>query len=71
LRGGLGGAGAGFVEQGVDGVGEGGQECGLVLFGPVEDLDVQDVEQVFGQGGGGVGELAGFSGSRSALFPLS
>jgi hypothetical protein len=30
-----------------------------VLFGPVQDLDVQGVEQGFDQGGGGVGELAG------------
>jgi len=30
-----------------------------VLFGPVEDLDVQGVEQAVEQAGGGVVELAG------------
>jgi hypothetical protein len=32
------------------------------LLGPVEDLDVQRVDQGFDQGGGGVAELAGHVG---------
>ena len=60
---GLAGGYAGVVEQGCDGggggVGEGGPDGGLALFGAVEDLDVQGVEQGFDQAGGGVVELAG------------
>jgi hypothetical protein len=63
LRGGLAGGYAGVAEEGGDGggggVGEGGPDGGLVLFGPVEDLDVQRVDQGFDQVGGGGGELVG------------
>ena len=53
---GLAGGYAGVVKQGVDGggggVGEGGPDGGLVLFGPVEDLYVQGVDEGFDQVGG-------------------
>jgi hypothetical protein len=38
-------------DDGRGGVGEGGPDGGLLLFGPVEDLDVQRVDQGFEQGG--------------------
>jgi hypothetical protein len=40
-------------------VGEGRPDAGLVLFGPVQDLDVRGVEQAGDQVGGGLVELAG------------
>jgi hypothetical protein len=47
------------VEEGGDGggggVGEGGPDGGLLLFGPVQDLDIQGTDEGFDQVGGGIG----------------
>ena len=59
LGAGLAGRYAGVAEEGGDGVGESSPDGGLVLFGPVEDLDVQRVDQGLDQVGGGVIKLAG------------